>query len=146
MFLAMAAACPAILSGWSARCARFQQLIAGGSAPAPWVTLLCLPKEESPEERAPPGLRPLTSRVSSRRVLLRGCADATSLSRRRTLAIPRSPLRDCASATRGARLGQVEVEKPCLIHTSSSNSCYANLPQSSACYAATLVPSEGRSA
>ena len=28
-----------------------QKLIAGGSAPAPWVTLLCLSKEESPEER-----------------------------------------------------------------------------------------------
>jgi hypothetical protein len=32
-------------------------LIAGGSAPAPWVTLLCLSKEESPEERTPRSAR-----------------------------------------------------------------------------------------
>jgi hypothetical protein len=89
-----------------ALCARFKSVIAGGSAPAPWVTFLCTRKEKSPKESAPPGLHPQTPRVSSRRVRLRGCADATSLTRRRTLAIPRSPLRACASATRGARLDQ----------------------------------------
>ena len=88
-----------------ALCARFKSVIAGGSAPAPWVTFLCTRKEKSPKESAPPGLRPL-ARVPSRRAGIRGCADATSLSRRRTLAIPRSPLRACASATRGARLEQ----------------------------------------
>ena len=46
------------------------------------------------------------SPVPSRRAGLRGCADATSLSRRRTLAIPRSPLRARASATLGAQLDQ----------------------------------------
>jgi len=61
--------------------------------PRPRVTFLCSRKEKSPKESAPPGLRPQTSRVPSRRVRLSGCADATSLSRRRTLAIPRSALR-----------------------------------------------------
>ena len=88
-----------------------EMLIAGGSAPAPWVTFLCTRKEKSPKESAPPGRRPPTPRVSSRRAGLRGCADATSLSRRRTLAIPRSPLRAYASATRGARLDQRGLEK-----------------------------------
>ena len=30
-----------------------QKLFAGGSAPAPWVAFLCLPKEKRPKERAP---------------------------------------------------------------------------------------------
>jgi hypothetical protein len=94
-----------------ALCARFKSVIAGGSAPAPWVTFLCTRKEKSPKESAPPGLHPQTPRVSSRRVRLRGCADATSLTRRRTLAIPRSPLRTCASASRVTRLDQGGLEK-----------------------------------
>ena len=65
-----------------------KKLIAGGSAPAPWVTFLCTRKEKSPKESAPPGLRPPTTRVPSRRAGLRGCADATSLSRRRTRKLP----------------------------------------------------------
>src|SRR3989304_3885331 len=36
-----------------ALCARSQNLIAGGSAPAPWVTFLCPAKEKSPKERPP---------------------------------------------------------------------------------------------
>jgi hypothetical protein len=33
--------------------------MAGGSAPAPWVAFLCLPKEKRRKERAPPGRRRL---------------------------------------------------------------------------------------
>jgi hypothetical protein len=33
--------------------AQIEKLIAGGSAPAPWVTFLCLSKEKSPKERHP---------------------------------------------------------------------------------------------
>jgi len=42
--------------------AQFQKLCAGGSAPAPWVTLLCLSKEESPEEKTPGRFAAHTSR------------------------------------------------------------------------------------
>jgi hypothetical protein len=80
--------------------------MAGGSAPAPWVAFLCLPKEKRRKERAPPGLRPPTPRVPSCRARLRGCADATSLSRRHTLATPRSPLRARTSSSRVTRLDQ----------------------------------------
>jgi len=69
------------------------------------------------KERAPPGLRPPTSRVPSRRVRLRGCADATSLSRRRTLAILCSPLRARASASLGARLDRGGCENTSAYHS-----------------------------
>jgi hypothetical protein len=91
---------------------RFNRISAGGSAPAPWVSFLCSCKEKKPKESTPPGLRPHTARVPSRRARLRGCADATSLSRRRTLAIPRSPLRARASASLGARLDQGVLKTP----------------------------------
>jgi hypothetical protein len=39
--------------GYRALRARSQNLIAGGSAPAPWVTFLCLSKEKRPKERHP---------------------------------------------------------------------------------------------
>jgi hypothetical protein len=87
-----------------------KKLIAGGSAPAPWVSFLCSCKEKKPKESTPPGLRPPTTRVPSRRVCLRGCAYGASLRRMRTLAIPRSPLRAHASASLGARLDQGGIE------------------------------------
>jgi hypothetical protein len=42
--------------------ARFKSIIAGGSAPAPWVTFLCLSKEKSPKETTPRSARRFTKR------------------------------------------------------------------------------------
>src|SRR3989344_5905018 len=47
------------LECYRALCARSQKLFAGGSAPAPWVTFLCLSKEKSPKEMTPRSRRRL---------------------------------------------------------------------------------------
>jgi len=91
---------------YRALCARSEKQIAGGSAPAPWVAFLCLPKEKRRKERAPPGLRPPTPRVPSRLAGLRGYAHGASLRRVRTRGILAAPLRAYASAALGARLDQ----------------------------------------
>ena len=68
---------------------RLNRVIAGGSAPAPWVPFLCSCKEKGPKESTPPGLRRLrrfpraafASGGAHTRHPCRGCARSRSLAR-----------------------------------------------------------------
>jgi len=87
-----------------------ENLIAGGSASAPWVTFFASAKKFTKESTFP-GRREYPLRFAPR---ARRSPDGTSLSRRATRAIPRAPLR--ALRPRLAMLGRAmrgEKEHPC---------------------------------
>jgi hypothetical protein len=98
--------------------ARFEKLMAGGSAPAPWVTLSLFAQRKVTKRKRTPWSA-LASPVPSRLAGLRGYAHGASLRRVRTRGIHAAPLWACASAARGARLDQGGLKTPYLRFTSS---------------------------